>query len=235
VAEVLHTSPWIRPAGRGEAGLEALLRPWAVERYYAQGAVLTEQGQPVPGLYFLLEGSVKQLLLGPGGQERLIMQVEAGCFVGDKCALDGLPAQVTSVAKTGVRTLLVPAERVVAMLQADGRIALSLIESLSRNLRATVKLVSDMTLRPVQEQLSCLLHQLCRQQGPDGGRGRAVTLSLSHQELADLLGVSRVTISLGLSALKEQGLIETGHRVVRVMNSDGLACCGDAPFCVGRA
>ena len=49
----LMTSPWI-VAGESDSAFEQLLRPYGVERHYQNGASLYEQGEMVPGLFYLL-------------------------------------------------------------------------------------------------------------------------------------------------------------------------------------
>ena len=120
------------------------------------------------------------------------------------------------------------------LVESEPKLAMHLILSLARKLRTSVKLVIDKSIRNVPDQMACLLHQLSMQKGPDIPGGRQVTLPLSHQELADILGVSRVAVSQAIAALKERGLVETGHRAVIIADPGRLRCCGDVPFCVTR-
>ena len=226
----LLTSPWIN-AGDG-MDLDAWLVGIATARRLAAGEALFQQGEATGGLYYIREGTVKQVVLSPSGSERQVSVTEPGCIVGEVSALDGGPAQVSAVAMTAVTAWFLPRAEMIRLVRTDGEFALRLMGSLTRKIRVTTKLVSDMSSRPVAEQLACLLHQLARQKGPDRAGTVRVTIAVSHQQLAELLGVSRVTISQGLAALKEQGLIETGHRLIHLLRPAGLRCCGDAPSCI---
>lgn len=231
--EQLMTSPWIF-ADEQRQDFAALLRPYGVEQRYPGGTPLIEQGSPSPGLFLVLEGSVKLSVLSSDGAERQLLVVEPGSVVGEASTLDGGASQTTATAVADTRVLFVERASVLRLMAAEPALAMSLALALARKLRATVKQVMDRSMRSVPNQVACLLHQYCRQRGPDQAGARQVTLALSHQELADSLGVSRVAISQALAALKERGLLETGHRAIYVPDPPALRCCGDAPFCVAR-
>lgn len=230
--DALLTSPWILPYGAIDRTVAERIRPIAEERSFKAGMVLFEQGESVPGLFYLLSGSVKQSAISANGNLRSLFLVGAGCVVGETSAFDGEPSQLETIAVTDVRVLFLSREHVHQLITADPSFARVLLYSVTRKLRAAVKVVSDSTLRPVPEQLACLLHQLARQKGPDQVGCRQVSIAISHQELAELLGVSRVTISQCLAHLRERGLIETGHRVLYVLNPARLRNCGAVPYCI---
>lgn len=231
--EQLMTSPWISGDDQGP-DCELLLRPHGVEQQYAGGALLFAQGEPCPGLFVVLEGAVKLSVLSGDGAERQLLVLEPGSLVGEASTLDGGASQTTATALGDTLVLFVDQLTVRAQAARDAQLAFALAMALARKLRATVKQVTDKSMRSVPDQVACLLHQFCRQKGPDQAGAGQVTLPLSHQELADSLGVSRVAISQALSALKERGLLETGHRAIYVHDPAQLRCCGEAPFCVAR-
>jgi CRP/FNR family transcriptional regulator len=208
------------------------LKPHGTERRFPAGQVLIEQGQPAPGMFYLIEGRVTHSVLSAAGESRLLAIVEPGCLFGEMAALDGSPTQTRAVAATDGQALFLNARGLAQLIRTDGEFAYHFSLSMARKLRMVVKQVADMTMRPAPDQLSCLLHQMARQKGPDHPGSPRVTLPASHQQLADMLGASRVTVSQGLTALKERGLVETGHRVLYILNPDGLRCCGHSPYCV---
>lgn len=231
--EQLMTSPWIF-ADEQEQDFAPLLAPYGVEQRYPAGAPLIAQGSPSPGLFLVLEGSVKISVLSSDGAERQLLVVEPGSVVGEASTLDGGASQTTATALLDARVLFVDRGAALRLMAAEPALAMSLALALARKLRAAVKQVMDKSMRSVPDQVACLLHQYCRQRGPDHAGARQVTLPLSHQDLADALGVSRVAISQALSALRERGLLETGHRAIHVPEPSALRCCGDVPFCVAR-
>lgn len=223
----LVTSPWMNPADVS-AWLAPRLRPIGMERSIPAGETLLQQGEIPTGLYLLLEGRIKQYVSGPNGEIRSLMFCLPGSLVGEVTGIDGLAAQVTSVTETPVRALYIPRQKFAELLERDVEVAHAVLLSVTRRLRAMVKVLSDATSREVPQQLSCLLHQWSLQHG---GEGR-ISLAISHQELAELLGVSRVTVSQCLAQLRARGIIETGHREIHVLKPDALRCCGDSPYCL---
>lgn len=233
MVESLQTSPWIVPDQRGLRVIDQI-RPWAVSRGFRAGSTLFDQGAKVPGLFFILEGTVKQIHLSPDGQERLFMILSAGCQVGEISVLDGMPSQLAAVAMTNVKTLFLERTRVLELLQSEGEFALYLTLSMTRQLRASVKQLADSTSRPIPERLGCLLHHLTRQMGPDKAGSPVVTLQVSQQQLAEMLGVSRVTVATCIADLRAKGILETGHRVLTIRSPESLRTCGNSPYCITR-
>lgn len=208
------------------------IRPWAVAKSYPAGGVLYRQGEKIPGIFFITAGTVKRICLSPGGDERLINIVSSGCPVGEAAVVDGLPSQLTAVAMTVVEVLLVDRQKLFDLIRGGGEVGVALLFSMGRQLRAMVMQMADSTNRPVPDRLMCLLHHLTRQSGPDRRGSPAVTLRMSHQQLAEMLGVSRVTVSTSLASLKEQGVLETGHGVLRILKPSALRTCGGSPYCI---
>lgn len=229
--ENLQTSPWIVPTEQGIQVLEEI-RPWAVAKRYPAGAILYRQGEKIPGLFFITAGTVKRVCLSPGGDERLINIVSSGCPVGEAAVVDGLPSQLTAVAMTDVEVLFVDRQKVFELVRGGGEMGVALLFSMGRQLRALVMQMADSTGRPVPDRLMCLLHHLTRQSGPDRRGSPVVTLKMSQQQLAEMLGVSRVTVSTSLATLKEQGILETGHGMLRILKPSALRTCGGSPHCI---
>ncbi len=230
--DALLTSPWILPCHESAPGLVDRLIPVAEHREFPVGATLIEQGEYATGIYFLLDGHVKQTVMNPNGTVRALAMIAPGCVIGEAAVLDGEPSQITTTALTRLKCLFLRTEQVHDLIETDPDFVRLLLLTLTRRFRLLSKLVTDTTLRPVPEQLTCLLHQLARQKGPEQKGLRHVTLQVSHQELAEFLGVSRVTISNCLANLKEEGLIETGHRLIHVLEPSRLRCCGESPWCI---
>lgn len=236
-------SPWIVPGEQSRRVLDRI-RPHASRRNFRAGETLIEPGERVPGIYFLTQGQVKEVLQDSTGRKRVVAVLSRGCAVGVGSALDGEPSQLAAVACTDVEALFLPRERVRQLVRQDREFCLDLLALLCRGLRAMTRHVADMSFRSVQQQLACLLQRLAHREAAANGRasrteaghpspgGDGVSIRVSHQQLADLLGVSRVTVSQCLAELKRRGLIETGFRVIRLVHVGGLTRCGDHPDCI---
>src|SRR5690606_24599787 len=116
-----------------------------------------EPGERAPGIFFLTQGQVKEVLQDSTGRERVVAVLSKGCAVGVCSALDEEPSQMAAVAYTDVEALFLPRERVRQLVRKDKDFCLGLLASLCRGLRAMARHVADMSFRSVQQQLAFLL------------------------------------------------------------------------------
>lgn len=107
-----------------------------VERDYASGATLVQQGQPGAGLFVIVSGQVTVTQQPEGGGDpRPLATLEPGDVFGEMALLDDLQRSATAVASGPVRALLIPVYDFRAILHEDPDIAIRLLAVLSRRLR----------------------------------------------------------------------------------------------------
>ena len=82
--------------------------------------------------------------------------------------------------------------------------------------------VEALVFRDVSSKLAELLVKLAGEYGVDDARGTLVALKITHQELANLIGSTRETVSLTLSQFKRRRLIATEGRKVIISDTEAL-------------
>jgi CRP-like cAMP-binding protein len=82
--------------------------------------------------------------------------------------------------------------------------------------------VEALVFRDVSSKLAELLVKLAGEYGVDDARGTLVALKITHQELANLIGSTRETVSLTLSQFKRKRLIATEGRKVIISDTEAL-------------
>jgi CRP-like cAMP-binding protein len=82
--------------------------------------------------------------------------------------------------------------------------------------------VEALVFRDVSSKLAELLVKLAGENGVDDARGTLIALKITHQELANLIGSTRETVSLTLSTFKRKRLIQTEGRKVIISDAEAL-------------
>jgi CRP-like cAMP-binding protein len=82
--------------------------------------------------------------------------------------------------------------------------------------------VARLIFRDVNAKLADLLLGLGMEYGVEDARGTLVAIKITHQEMANLIGSTRETVSLTLSQFKRQGLITMEGRKIIITDYDGL-------------
>ena len=96
------------------------------------------------------------------------------------------------------------------------RISLIIVEQLASRLRTLGDMLLNMTSEDAHTRLLSLFQRLAQFCGKDSQHGIYVDMYLSHQELADMIGVCRQTVTSMISRLKQQGIIDTNRHGIYI-------------------
>jgi CRP-like cAMP-binding protein len=182
-----------------------------IERRYPRNTTIVEEGLPGDYMYILRDGRVKVTKLSEDGREKILDFLEAGSFVGEMALLERGPRSASVKTLSPVRVLALSRTDFIALLRKSPDLALAVIQELSRRLRSVNEQASSLSFQRVKERTMGLLERLAKDPAADGER--LVTPSLTHQQIADMVGTSRETVTRVVKDLKESGwLRQEGKR-----------------------
>lgn len=201
-----------------EADLEELATH-LIERRFPKNATVVEEGLPGDYMYVIREGRVKVTKASEDGREKIMNFLEAGSFFGDM-ALLGDETRSASVKTLEESTLLALSRRdFIDLLRQSPDLALSVIEELANRLRETNEQARSLSFQGVEERTRNLFERIAREE--EGGGDRLMTPSLTHQQIADMVGTSRETVTRAIKVLKSSGwLSQDGKRYVIPSDAD---------------
>jgi CRP/FNR family cyclic AMP-dependent transcriptional regulator len=177
-----------------------------IERRCPKRTVIVEEGLPGDYMYVIRQGRVQVTKASDDGREKIIDFFEAGAFFGEMALLDDAPRSA-SVRTLEPCTLLALSRRdFLKLLEGSPDLALSLIQELTRRLRETDDQTMSVSFKRVDERVRGLFERVARPE--PGDEGRRVTPSLTHQQIADMIGTSRETVTRAVKDLKESGWLE---------------------------
>jgi CRP/FNR family transcriptional regulator/CRP/FNR family cyclic AMP-dependent transcriptional regulator len=183
-----------------------------IERRFPKNATVVEEGLPGDYMYVIREGRVKVTKASEDGREKIMNFLEAGAFFGDM-ALLGNETRSASV-KTLEESLLLALSRrdFIDLLRQSPDLSLAVIEELANRLRETNEQARSLSFQGVEERTRSLFERIARPEEAIGG-GRLITPALTHQQIADMVGTSRETVTRAIKQLKESGwLAQEGKR-----------------------
>ena len=214
-----------QPAGflttlqRGEAqDLEARAR----KRTFRRGTTIFNEGDTTDRVVVVLAGQIKVSYFTEDGKEVLLAIRGPGDLLGELAALDGEPHSATATAIDPVEALVLTAAEFKAFLAANPRVALYLLELLSRKVRdADVKRIEFSAFDTVG-RVARRLVELAQRFGEPADEGLDIGLALSQEELAGWTGCSREAASKALQHLRGRGWITTHRRRIRILDLPAL-------------
>jgi len=181
-----------------------------IERKYPKATTIVEEGLPGDYMYILREGRVKVTKLSEDGREKILDMLDVGSFVGEMALLDRAPRSASVKALTPVTVLALSRNDFMGLMRKSSDLSLAVIQELTRRLRTVNDQASALSFQRVKDRTKGLLERLATD-AADGGRMR--TPALTHQQIADMIGTSRETVTRVVKELKGDGwLAQEGKR-----------------------
>jgi CRP/FNR family cyclic AMP-dependent transcriptional regulator len=181
----------------------------ATRKMYAQDAVIFMRGDPGDSLCGVVSGRVRISASRAGGREVFLNIMGPGDAFGEIALLDGKPRTATATALARTELVIIRRDRFSELLISEPALARHLIQLLCERVRWTAQLMEDSALLGVPARIAKRLLSLARLPGSEPANGSKVTIS--QEELAQFLSVSRQIVNQHLQTWKQQGWVTSGR------------------------
>ncbi|MEO7329790.1 MAG: Crp/Fnr family transcriptional regulator [Minicystis sp.] len=203
------------------ASLAALIEAGTISRV-EKGHLLITQGEQAGHVLFLGMGRLRITRAMGDGRSLALGYRGAGDVLGES-GLGGVSAHRESAAATeDVEALLVPLPVVRAICSVDQAFGTALLTSLIERHHDTEERLASMLFRNVEARLSEFLVKASARWGIPEPRGILIAAPFTHQEMANMIGSTRETVTLTLGDLRRKGVIEIDRRRIVVVDREAL-------------
>lgn len=176
------------------------------------GTHLFKEGDPADAA-FLVESGEVEIYRGSGRGRRVVSRVGPGSVLGDIAMFQGTPYMSSAQTVEPVRVFRFERVKLLPELARHPALCLRWLVAGLRQLEDTQRRVIRLMHKTVLSQVADLL-------GEEAERRKEINFSQST--IAALLGVSRQSVNEALARLRDQGIVETGYRRIRVIDRDKL-------------
>lgn len=208
-------------AGMSEVELEEIA-PLLVERKLRKNTVVFHEGDPASAFYLVKTGRVKIYKISSDGREQVLAILGDGQIFGDVPTFDGGPYPATAATMADSEIYLIRRQDLLEVVRRHPDIAIKVIAVLGQRLRQALELVRDLSFKQVPHRMAGLLLKLGEEYGEETENGLLITLSLSRQDLADIVGTSRETVTRELKKMERAGLLAIDRRHITITDREGL-------------
>jgi CRP/FNR family transcriptional regulator len=202
-------------AGLDSSEVESIKR-YMIEKTAEKGELFLLEGEWSEYLYFLIAGLVKVYKTSTNGKEQILHVAPPGESLNDVSTFDGGPNQASMLALTPVHLYGIRKEDLIIVLQQHQRIYLNILKALAYRIRRDSNLVGELSSSQAMARLGKLLL------GKYAGEEETVGLSLTQQDMANMIGTCREVVNRSLKVMEEKGAIRLGRHRVIVLNKDIL-------------
>jgi len=179
-------------------------------------------GDPGQTIYFVNGGRIKISKVTRDGKELTLAYRGPGEIFGELAMVDGGPREEMAEAMENALISELGRAEFEKMVQKEAIIGYRLTKIVAARRREVENKIEQLILKDVNAKLAELLLRLATEYGIEDSRGTLVSLKITHQEMANLIGSTRETVSLTLSQFKRKGLIQTDGRKVILADREGL-------------
>lgn len=175
-------------------------------------------------MYLVLSGKVKVAKAGAGGKETILAIHRAGDFFGEMSLLDGKTAPATVSAMEDSKIISVSGTDFHRYLLHNEKVMLQIIKVLCARLREVWQ-TQSLNSSTADARIRMGIYELAKRHGIRDAHGTIIDLKITHQELAEMVGTSRETVTRVLTRLKDQGIIEVDQRRITMIDAKALVNC----------
>jgi CRP/FNR family transcriptional regulator/CRP/FNR family cyclic AMP-dependent transcriptional regulator len=166
-------------------------------------------------LFILLKGTVKVTRTSDEGREVIITILKSGDFFGELSLIDGKGRSATVVAMEDSELLTLRRAEFLAMLERYPVIAVEMMRVMADRIRKADAQIENLTLQDAFGRVGSTLIHVAEQTGYMRGPSMIIPKLPVQQDLANMAGTARETISRVMAVFEDRGLLERdGHRVV---------------------
>ena len=189
-----------------------------VARHYDNGNYIFLEDSDGEQCFFVLEGSVKVTRLSKDGREVILAMLNEGDFFGEMSLLDGesRSANVIALEKTEVLTL--DRRDFLDVVNDYPQIAVMLLKELAGRLRKSDRQIASLSLSDAEKRIALCIIRFADEQGVIQNGKVSIPKTPIQQDIANMAGTSRETVSRALSILEKENLIARNGRELMILD-----------------
>ena len=245
---------WLGPHMRAPYGLEIIencitcphredrlfcnLPPTAVQRLstitsassYPKGATLFVEGQAARGVFILCTGRVKLSTASTGGKTLIVRISDPGEVLGLPATVTGKPYELTADVLEPAQANFISRTDFLSFLQEHGEVSLRVAQQLGETYHAAIAEMRSIGLsHSAGEKLARFLLDWCANHGDGKGEIRA-KLTLTHEEIAQMIGASRETVTRLFTDFKKKQILQIRGSTLTIRNKPALEGLLDSQY-----
>jgi CRP-like cAMP-binding protein len=186
--------------------VEDLAERASLRRIPAHGTIVS-QDEPGDAMFLIVSGRVKVGIFGENGREVTLSVLRQGQCFGEMSLFDGKERSANCIATEPTTLVVLHRQELLRHIARYPATALNLLGEMANRLRRADESIAQLALCDVNERLVHRLICLAEEEGTETPEGVLVRRRPTQQELANMIGSCRETISRAFNQLAREGLI----------------------------
>jgi CRP/FNR family transcriptional regulator, cyclic AMP receptor protein len=193
-----------------------------VKKGYKKGDVILMEEESGSALFVIVDGEVKVVRVGDDGREVILSILGPSDIFGEMALLDGETRSASVVALDHAELFMIHRKDFLALLHEYPSIAISLLRHLTQRLRRADALIKSLSLKDAYHRVGYVLLQFADERGMiKQGRVEVDNLPV-QQEIANMAGTTRETVSRTFSKMEKLKLITVNGNTIMILDYEGF-------------
>ena len=189
-----------------------------VAKHFENGNYIFLEDSEGEQCFFVLEGSVKVTRLSKDGREVILAMLNEGDFFGEMSLLDGESRSANVIALEKTKVLTLDRNDFIAVVNDYPQIAVQLLKELARRLRKSDRQIASLSLSDAEKRIALCIIRFADEQGVIQNGKVSIPKTPIQQDIANMAGTSRETVSRALGLLEKEDLIERNGRELIILD-----------------
>ena len=193
-----------------------------VPRVYEKGQMILLEESMGETFFIITQGAVKVTRLSADGREVILAMLGESDFFGEMSLLDGEGRSANIIANEYAKVLTLSRSDFLDCLESYPKIAIALLEELAIRLRKSDQQIESLSLSDSEHRIGITLIRLAGELGTIK-QGHVTVKNLPYQQdIANMAGTSRETVSRTLKLLEDKKLVRRKNRNLTIYNFDAF-------------
>ena len=185
-----------------------------------KGETIFREGSYASGVYCINAGKIKLSMIGDEGKEQIVRLAKPGDIIGYKALLSGDRYSSTASALEDCNICFIPREIFLVILQKDAALSFEMMKVLSDELKRAEEKITHLAQKPVRERVAETILFLKETYGVDAENN--VNVTLTREEIANLVGTATETAIRLLSEFNKEHIIELSGKKIKILDQNNL-------------
>jgi len=190
-----------------EAELRQIVAKMTVKRYRKNEIVFYEEDSN-RYMYMILRGKVKVMQTTEEGKEVILAFHRSGEFFGEISLIDSRTSPAIVVATEESVIAVISRGVFLSILHTQGKVLDVMLQILCGRLRDSWERIQILSFSNASQRIRMLLHMLSDEHGRKVKNGTVLNMRLTHQDIANMTGIARETVSRILFKWSKDGYVE---------------------------
>lgn len=191
---------------------------------FKKGEIIIEEGATPKGIYYIDKGTAKMYKLGFNGKEQILRFTKTGDIIGYRSILSKQPYGASATAMEDMEVCFIPEKFFIKVLEHHPKLAFDILRRISEDLGESAQTITFLAQKTVRERLAEVLLLLEKKLGTD--KDGFIKISLTREEMANLIGTATESAIRLISEFKTDNLIEVEGRKIKILAHQKLTKLG---------